>query len=200
MTISRQYGCHGYFLGLLLVDLFNNEPAEKETWRVYQREIVERLSRETDLAPEMLERLRHERPRMLVDFFRNISTNRSLGAYEVRNRIADIIRGLAYEGHCIVIGMGGAGATAGISNGLRVRLEAPKDWRVEQVVETEGLSPIEARLLLQKLDNERDTLRQIYSLRFPREPAFDLVYDCSTFSLAQITKHVIQALKLKNMV
>ena len=198
LTLSRQYGCHGYFLGQLLVDMLNNEPTQRNTWHVYQREILDHLAQESDVAADVLNRLRRERPRMLVDFFRNLSGKRP-GGYEIRNRIANIIRGLAYEGHAILIGMGGAGATADIGNGLRVRLEAPREWRVEKVVESEGVSPVKAGLMLQKHDKERDQLRQVYAVRFPREPSFDLVYDCSTFSLSQMTQHIIQAMKLKKM-
>jgi len=200
LTISRQYGCHGYFLGLLLVDMLNNEPGQKVGWKVYQREIVERLSKETDMGAEVIDRLRRERPRLLVNFFRNLSAKRSMGAYEIRNRIANMIRSLAYDGHCILIGMGGAGATADLDNGLRVRLEAPRDWRVKRVVESEGISPVEAKLLLQKRDSEREHLRKIYDLKFRREPAFDVMYDCSSFSLAQITQQIIHAMKLKGLI
>ncbi len=200
LTLSRQYGCQGHFLGLLLVDMLNNEPGQKTAWKVYQREILDALSAETDLAADVLNRLRRERPRMLVDFFRNISGKRAPGGIEIRNRIANVMRGLAIEGHRILIGMGGAGATADIGNGLRVRLEAPIEWRVEKIVESEGVSPVEARLALKKRDKQRDHLAHVYALRFPREPAFDLTYDCSTFSLAQITQHIIYAMKLKKMI
>lgn len=200
VTISRQYACPGYFLGLLLVDLLNsNEPGEENPWRVYQREILDRLAQEANLPPEELNRLRREPPRMLIDFFRNIS-NKGMDGYEVRSRIAEVIRRAATEGHVILIGMGGAGATADLENGLRIRLEAPKEWRVSRIVDTEGMSPVEARLLLQRHDAERENLRRLYAMRFPREPVFDLVYDCSRFTLAQLTQHVLGAMKLRKMI
>ena len=201
VTISRQYGCQGYFLGLLLVDMLNtNEPGEQNPWKVYQREILERLASQTELPAEELNRLRCERPRLLVEFFRNLAAKRKLGGFEVRNLVAEVVRCMAWEGHVIIIGMGGAGATADMDNGLRVRLEAPKDWRVSRVIETEGVSPVEARLMVQRHDTEHEHLRQLYSMRFHREPAFDLVYDCSKFTLAQLTQHVVQAMKLKKMI
>jgi cytidylate kinase len=200
VTISRQYACPGYFLGLLLVDLLNkNEPGEENPWRVYQREILDRLAKDTNLPIEELNRLRREPPRMLIDFFRNLG-NKGLDGFEVRNRIAEVIRRAAVEGHIILIGMGGAGATAELQNGLRIRLEAPKEWRVQRIVEMEGISHVEARLLLQRHDAEREHLRRLYAMRFPHEPVFDLVYDCSTFTLAQLTQHVLGAMKLKKMV
>jgi cytidylate kinase len=201
ITISRQYACPGYFLGLLLVDILNsNEPGELNPWRVYQREILDRLAAEAKLPPDELNRLRRERPRMLLDFFRNLSNKGGMDGFEVRNRIAEVIRHAAVEGHVILIGMGGAGATAELENGLRIRLEAPKEWRVTRIVETEGVSPVEARLLLQRHDAERDQLRRLYAMRFPREPVFDLTYDCSAFTLAQLTQHVLHAMKLKKMI
>jgi cytidylate kinase len=200
VTISRQYACPGYFLGLLLVDLLNkNEPGEENPWRVYQREILDRLARDTHVPPDELNRLRREPPRMLIDFFRNLSS-KAMDGFEVRNRIAELIRHAATEGHVILIGMGGAGATADLENGVRIRLEAPKEWRVQRIVEMEGISSVEARLLLQRHDAEREHLRRLYAMRFPRDPVFDLIYDCSAFSLAQLTQHVLGAMKLKKMV
>jgi cytidylate kinase len=166
---------------------------------VYQREILDRLARDTHVPPDELNRLRREPPRMLIDFFRNLSS-KAMDGFEVRNRIAELIRHAATEGHVILIGMGGAGATADLENGVRIRLEAPKEWRVQRIVEMEGISSVEARLLLQRHDAEREHLRRLYAMRFPRDPVFDLIYDCSAFSLAQLTQHVLGAMKLKKMV
>jgi cytidylate kinase len=200
LTISRQYGCSGYFLGLLLVDQLNSLPGLRAPWRAYSHEILTRLSEETDVAAEILNRLRRERPRLLVDFFRNVSKKRVPGAMEVRNRVVNIVRGLAYEGNAIIIGMSGAGATGDFPNGLRVRLEAPIDWRVHKVMESEGISASKARLILQEREAERQELHRIYAVKFHREPAFDLVYDCSSFTLAQIAQHVLYAMRLKGLV
>lgn len=200
ITISRQYGTSGYFLGQLLVDLLSTSATKNQPWRVYSHEILDHVAEETDVAAEVLDRLRRERPRLMVDFFRNISGKKVPGGLEVRNRIANVVRGLAYEGNVIIIGVGGAGATADLPNGLRLRLEAPLEWRVGKIVENEGISPVKARLLLKKREKEREQLREIYNLKFKRQPPFDLVYDCSTFSLAQIAQHVVAAMKLKKMV
>jgi cytidylate kinase len=200
VTISRQYGCSGYFLGLLLVDQLNSLPDLKDPWRAYSHEILQALADETNIAAEILDRLRRERPRVLVDFFRNVSRKKIPGSYEVRNRIANVIRGLAYEGNAIIIGMGGAGATVDMTGGLRVRLEAPLEWRVAKVVDSEGVSPAKARQQLREREAERDKLRKIYTIKYRREPAFDLMYDCSVFSLAQIAQHVLYAMKLKGLI
>ena len=56
ITISRQFGCHGFSVGLLLLDLLNEGADPDESWKIYHREILTRLATETDLAEDILER------------------------------------------------------------------------------------------------------------------------------------------------
>ena len=200
VTISRQFGCWGFSVGLLLLEILNEEFAVGHTWRIYHKEVLERLATETDLATEIIERQRRMKPRLLVDFFRTLGRKRVPSGHEIRNRITTIIRGLAIEGHAIIIGQGGAGATHDLPNGLSVRLEAPEDWRVKQIAFREGKSETEARMMIKQRDRERYYLRKLYQARFPRKPAFHLVYDCSVFTLAHIAQHIVQAMKLRKCI
>ncbi|MFP4104739.1 MAG: AAA family ATPase [Phycisphaerae bacterium] len=200
VTISREYGCWGFSLGLLLLEILNEEaePGE-DSWQVYHKEILERLATEANVGLEIIEQQRREKPRMLIDFFRSFKKDRVPSGYEIRNRTITIIRGLATAGHSLIIGQGGAGATHDLPNGISIRLEAPEDWRVKQIAFREGLSETEARLRLRAQEQERDYLKRTYESKFPRKPAFNLTYDCSEFTLAQIAQHVVYAMKLKGI-
>ncbi|HOF17971.1 MAG TPA: cytidylate kinase family protein [Phycisphaerae bacterium] len=200
ITISRQYGCWGFSLGLMLLDLLNDLVEPPTSWRIYHKEILDKLASETSMDAESLEKQRRTKPRMLTDFFRSLGKDRVPSGYEIRNRITEIIRSLATEGHVIIIGQGGSGATHDLPNGLAVRLEAPEDWRVKQIAFREGLTDTEARLRVRAREQEREYLRKIYEARFPRKPAFNLVYDCSVFPLSTIAQHVVQALKLLKII
>lgn len=199
LTISRQFGCHGFSLGLLLLEILN-DASDGATWKIYHKDILSRLATETNLDTEILEQQQKEKPSLLADFLRSWSRERLPSGFEVRNRITTIIRGLAKQGHAIIIGQGGAGATHDLPNGLSVRLEAPMDWRVKQVAFREGLSETEAKIRIKQMEEEREYLRKIYEQRFPRKPAFHLVYDCSAFSLAQIAQHIAAMMKLRKYV
>ena len=202
ITISREFGCWGFSLGLLLLDILNEEStAEEGFWKIYHKEVVDRLAEETNVDIEVLEQQRRTKPRMIAEFFRSFGRREEQipSGIQVRNRIGEIIRHLALEGHAIVVGQGGAGATHDLSNGISIRLEAPEEWRVKQIAFREGLSETEARLRIQAEEREKDYLKKIYRTRFPRKPAFHLVYDCSVFSLAQIAQHVVYAMKLKKV-
>ncbi len=199
ITISRQYGCYGFSLGLLLMEVLNDDADAEHTWRIYHKEILMRLAKETNMAAEVLERERRAKPRLFLDFFRALRGDRVPSGYEIRNRITSLIRNLALEGHAIVIGQGGAGATYDLPNGLSVRLEAPLDWRVKEVAFREGLTETEARLRVRAQERERAYLERVYAMRYPRKPAFNIVYDCSVFTLAQIAQHVVYAMKLRHI-
>ena len=200
ITISRQYGCWGFSLGLLLLELLNEElEEEQQSWQIYHKEVLEKLATETDTSVEMLEQQRRTKPRFLTEFFRSLRGEKMPSGYEIRNRIFKIVRGLAMEGHSILIGQGSSGACHDLDNGLSIRLEAPEAWRIKQIAFREGLSETEARLRIQAMEKERDYLQKVYETRFPRQPAFNLMYDCSQFSLSQIAQLVVHAMKIKKM-
>ncbi len=200
VTISRQFGCYGFSLGLLMMEILNEDAPPERTWHIYNREILERLATETNLASEMLDALRREKPSLIVDFFRALSMERIPSGYEIRNRITTIIRGLAIKGFAILVGQGGSAATSDLPNGISVRLEAPQDWRVKQIARREGISLQAARVKVAAMEEQREHLRQIYQAGLRRDPPFDILYDCSNFTLAQIAQHVVYAMKLKGIV
>jgi cytidylate kinase len=202
VAISREYGCGGFSLGLLLLDLLNEEADTEHTFQIYHKEILETLATETETTPEILERQRRQKPGLLANFFATLSgrKDRVPSGMEIRNRMTQIIRELAMEGQCILVGQGAAGATADLPGGLSVRLEAPEDWRVKQIAFREGLSEPQARIQVNEETEKRLYLRKIYERKFPRKPAFHMTFDCSVFSLAQIATLIHRALKLRKIV
>jgi hypothetical protein len=199
LAISRQFGCGGFSLGLLMLDLLNEETdADRPAFQIYHKEILERLATETDVATDILERRRRDKPRLLGEFFRTLGgkKDRVPSGMEIRNRMTSIIRGLAIEGHAILVGQSAALATSDLPNGLSVRLEAPEPWRVKQVAFREGLSETQAKLRLQEETERRDYLRRIYERKYPHKPTYNLTFDCEKFSLSQIAVVVLRAFRL----
>jgi len=200
VTISRQFGCYGFSLGLLLMEVLNDDAKAEHFWKIYHKEILERLATDTNMAAELLERERRSKPRLFLDFFRSLRKDRVPSGYEIRNRITSVVRSLAMDGYAILIGQGSAGATHDLPNGISVRIEAPLDWRVKEVAFREGVTETEARLRVRAKQRERAYLERVYAMRYPRKPAFHLVYDCSVFTLAQIAQHVVYAMRLRRLV
>jgi hypothetical protein len=200
ITISRQFGCYGFSLGLLLLEILTEDDEQAAAWKIYHKEILASLATETSMAANLLERERRAKPRLMVNFFRSLKKERVPSGLEIRNRITTIIRGLATEGHAIIIGQGGAGATRDLPMGLSIRLEAPYDWRVRQVAFREGVSDTKAKLRIQEMEKERAYLRKLYAAKNERHTPFSVVYDCSAFSLTQIAQQMVYAMRLRKMI
>jgi cytidylate kinase len=202
VAISREYGCGGFSLGLLLLDLLNEDIIEGQSWQIYHKEILENLASDTGLAMDLLEQRRREKPRLLSEFFRTISgkKDRVPSGMEIRNRMTQIIREIATEGNAVLVGQGSAAATSDLPNGLSVRLEAPLDWRIKQIAFREGLTETQARIHINEEMERRMYLQKIYERKYPRKPAWHLTFDCSLFSLSQIAVLVHRALRLRKII
>lgn len=200
LTISREYGCHGFSLGLLLLDLLNEELPSGPGWQIYHKEILEHLADETNMAQDIIEQEMSTKPSLIADFFRAFSKEKVPSGFEIRNRVTTIIRRLAIQGRAIIIGQGSAAATMDLPNGLSIRLEAPEDWRVRQIAFREGISEYEARHKIHEMEEQREFLRKLYELKFPRKPAFHVTYDCSVISLTELAQTIVHLMKIKRMV
>ena len=199
VTISRQYGCDGYELG----DLLHKKLDEREgqgVWRVFKKDILKQLAEDTGLAQEVIERERLTKPSLLRDFFRGMRGGGIPDGYEIRNKITIMVRTAAFEGHAIIIGQGGAAATADLENGLSVRIEGPREWRITRVSYREKLKRQAAIARIEEIEKQRKHLRKIYEEKNPREPAFNLLIDNSMFSIEEIADLVLFAMEQKKLV
>lgn len=199
LTISRQWGCGGYELGKILADRLNERDEEKR-WKVYQKELLRQLAEDTGLTEEILEKERKSKPSLLKDFLRGLKRSGIPDGYEVRNKITMMVRTVAFDGHAIIIGQGGTAATGDLANGLSVRLEAPRDWRVARICRRDKLDKPAALAKIAEIEKERQHLRQIYERQNPREPAFNLVFDNAMFSTETIADLIIHAMEAKGLV
>lgn len=199
VTISRQYGCDGYELGDLLLEKLKSRDGEQK-WRLFKKEILKQLAEDTGLTEEVIEKERHSKPSLLKDFLRGMRRSSIPDGYEIRNKITIMVRTVAFEGHAIIIGQGGNAATADLANGLSIRLEAPKDWRVARVSLRENLKKQAAMARIEEIEKQRKHLRKIYEEKNPREPAFSMVIDNSLFNIEQAVDLILFGMEQKNLI
>lgn len=199
LTISRQYGCDGYELGDLLLKKLD-ERAGEGVWRLYKKDILKQLAEDTGLTEEVIERERLTKPSLLRDFFRGMRGSTIPDGFEIRNKITVMVRTVAFEGHAIIIGQGGTAAAADLENGLSVRLEGPREWRITRVSYREKLSRQAAIARIDEIERQRKHLRKIYEEKNPREPAFNLLIDNSMMSIDQLAELILYTMEQKNLI
>jgi hypothetical protein len=199
ITISRQWGCDGVGLGQILVEKLNQRDPEQR-WKLCHKELLSQLAKDTGLAEDILEKERISKPNLIKDFLRGLTKNSIPDGFEVRNKITTMVRTIAFEGYAVIIGQGGAAATGDLANGLSIRVEAPRDWRIARICIREKLDKHEAAIRIDEIEKEREYLRRIYERQNPRGPAFNIIFDNAMFTNEQIADMIIIALEEKKMI
>ncbi|RKY04436.1 MAG: hypothetical protein DRP56_10040 [Planctomycetota bacterium] len=199
LTISRQWGCDGVDLCKMLVSKLNQRDPDQR-WKLYQKELLKQLAEDTGLTEEILEKERVSKPSLLKDFLRGLKKSGIPDGYEIRNKITMMVRTIAFEGHAVILGQGGTAATGDLANGLSVRVEAPRDWRIARICRREKLDKQAAVAKIDEVEKERDRLRQIYERQNSREPAFNLAFDNASFKNEQIADLVIASMEEKKLI
>lgn len=199
VTISRQYGCDGYELGDVLLAKLEEREGEG-AWRLFKKEILKQLAEDTGLTEEVIERERLSKPSLLRDFFRGMRGGGIPDGYEIRNKITIMVRTVAFEGHTVIIGQGGTAATADLENGLSVRIEASREWRIARVSVREKLKRQAAIARIDEIERQRKHLRKIYEEKNPREPAFNLMIDNSMFGVDDVAMQIMLAMEQKKLI
>ena len=199
LTISRQYGCEGFELGQYMLEKLN-ERDEERRWKMYYKELLKQLAEDTGLTQEIIERERLSKPSLVKDFLRGLKKSHIPDGYEIRNKITLMVRTIAFEGYAVIVGQGGAAATSDIDNGLSVRIEAPRDWRIARISIREKIDKAAAGAMIEEVEEKRKYLRKLYEEQNPREPAFSLVFDNSIFKKEQIAELIMQAMEQKGLI
>lgn len=157
ITISRQFGCEAYELAEKLQGLI--EARTGQHWTVFDKALVERVSRETHLSERLLSSLGDESKLFdsLAPLVRGWRTHDE--AYEVLARY--VVR-IAREGQAIIVGQGGAVLTQHLPNCAHFRLEAPLEHRVQSIERRLGVARAEAEALVAEHQDRRDRFIERY--------------------------------------
>jgi cytidylate kinase len=199
ITISRLYGCDGLELANLLVQKLN-ERDEQQRWKLYYKDLLKQLAEDTGLTEEIIEKERFARPSLMKDFLRGLMQQNIPNGFEIRKNITTMIRTVAFEGHAIILGQGATAATGDLENGISVRIEAPKEWRIARVCVREQLSKDAATARIDQIDAQRQYLREIYEKQNPRHPAFNLLLDNAVFNKEQMVDILLFILEQKGTI
>lgn len=151
ITISRQYGSGGRDVGLAL--------SKKLGIPYYDNELITMAAKESGFAPELFKNADQNASNSLL--FSLSMYGGSTGTFnmplgdQVFLIQSDIIKKLANEGPCVIIGRCADYILRDFPNNLAVFLHAPLDWRLERAVDSYGADPLRAKDFVIKTDKKR---------------------------------------------
>ena len=167
ITIAREHGSSGKQIGKLV--------AQRLGVPFYYKEMVALAAHESGLDREFISDIHKNAPEALRDLY--------LSSPVVRHAIAAqdrIIRKIADNGSCVIVGRAADYVLRNYDNVIRVFVHAPLDYRIGRVMEVYGDTPDEARRNIRRSDKARASYyRHISGKRWGKAENYELTVDSS---------------------
>lgn len=200
ITISREVGCNGLKLAKELARSLNEEKLIE--WKVLSKEIFYESARELNLDPEHVRKIFKQPDRYTFDEILNaFSYKQFKSERKIIRTVTDVVHSFAIDGFCIIVGRAGNIIAKGIVNSIHIKLFAPIEFRVMNVMENNPFSRQEAIEFINRIENERNAFRKLVSKEKGEENLneFDLIINRSSFTTKAIVDMIVEAVKGKNI-
>ena len=164
ITVGRQYGSGGRYVGRLL--------AEKLNIPFYDKELLTEIAKDSGIGKELLEEYDEKNSRSFL--FSGMSGGSMLADpnamyldMPLQHRIFlaqfDTIRRIAFEGPCVIVGRCADYILRDQENVLNVFIKASTEERVRRIVDYYGADPMKAEDILKKADKRRAAYYNYYA-------------------------------------
>lgn len=175
ICISREVGCGGVNLAKQLAAELDKLTFCKK-WRVVSKEILQESARELNMDPNKLRSYLKEGDRTVFDdILAAFSEKRFKSDRKITKTLIDLVSSFANDGYCIIVGRAGHIITRNIEKSLLIRLTAPLDWRIKQIMEKNKINLREAVEFIEKTEKERENFRRHIAGEHSKADEFDVV-------------------------
>lgn len=163
ITISRQFGSGGRTIGRLV--------AERLGYKFYDSEMIDEVVKSSGLSREIVEKY-DEYATHKSSFLYSIAVNSGIGGYhglsfadQVHIAQTNVIRELADEGSCVIIGRGADYVLRDREDCFHVFVRADMDFRAKRVLDIYGETDQKIENRLHDKDVKRSVFYRSFTLR-----------------------------------
>ena len=196
ITLSREAGAKGHELAHAILRSLEAESSPSlRGWRIFDREICERMLREGKLNSDIQVLLSEKYVSVIEDYLIEAFSGRSSQASRYYE-LFKTVRALALGGKAILLGRGAVCCTQDLVGGLHLRLVASERTKIDVLAKLEGLSQEQARLRAEELDSSRAKIAEVYFKRDIRSPAlYHAVWNVDKTPIPVIADFVVSWIK-----
>ena len=208
VTISRECGCSANRIAIKLSKILTGysflSAAKKDIeWRWLNKEVIEKAAIELEMNPEKVRDVfRGEAKMSIHDVSNAFSTEKVYDAdnQKVIDTVKTVITQIAREGNCVIVGRAASVVSKGIPRKLSVKLQAPLEWRIKQIMQVSNMTYTDARDYVFEVDRKRSLFVEHIAGRKLECADFDVVFNCATMSDDMIVDSIINILKNKKII
>lgn len=204
ITISREAGCSGNEIANELCSALSKKNRENDIkieWQWINKQILYSTAKELKMPELKIKYIfKAEKRGMMDDIFSALSSRYYKSHKTIQKTVVKIIKGYAAKGDIIIVGRGGVVFTHDVPNSLHVKLEAPLEWRVEQISRKHNISGDEARKYILDVDHKREKLLELLSEKKYTTNLFDVIINCSKFSKNELIDSILKIAEAKKVI
>ena len=205
ITISRDFGCQAKQISQQLAERLNEyylPIGAKNEWHLLSKEIIEKVAHELQTESNKIDYVfTFEKKSTVDDFILSLLSSKQYHSdWRVKDTIRKVVRAFAITGYSIILGRAGAQITRDIEASLHIRLVAPFDWRVKQVMERHQLTDKMAIRKVKEMDINREKLIKTFASEGHCHECYDVSFNMKYLSTKQVVSDIIHMMQLKKLI
>ncbi len=189
LTVSRDRGSGGTILAERLAERFG--------YTLLHRDIIDRICESSGYKRRIVESLDGHAKSQLQLWFESMLQGTYVDASDYVKALLEVIYSISHLGGVVVVGRG-ANFILGPERGFHLRIVAPRDVRVRNLMTREGYSEPEALREIEHRDRERaEFIRKVYGREIDDPLGYDLIINNLSISMEAVTSLVAAAAQEK---
>lgn len=190
IAITRDFGCHEEEIIPELEKVLG--------WKVYGKSLLNHIAEREELSRNFLETLDERKQTQVEDWVNYLIHSGAILQKDYVLKITRLMAAIVRNENAILLGRGVNFILNERKEGLRIKLIAPFDDRVKNIMQVRSLNMEEARSLVKEKDTERDAfIKTYFKVGSPAASEFDLAFNTSVVSTDLICATVTFVLKEK---
>lgn len=188
ITVSREYGSGGRYVGRLIAD--------KLGIKLYDKDFIQELAKETGLSEEYIEN--HEQKRTTLESLNNGYYVGLNNADELFIKEAELIKKVADKGSCVIIGRCADFVLKDRENVIKVFIYSDKKDKMKRVTEIYGLEEEKAEKEINKINKLRANHYKYYTEKEWSDPRnYDICINSDTLGVEKVSDLICEIVKEK---
>ncbi len=193
VTLARDKGCLGKEIA---ADL-----SRRLGWHVFDKEIVTYIAENSHVHESLVNELDQKAQGLIQDAVGRIlrmPEYASFGKEEYHRGLLKTLVYLATQGSAILVGRGANFALKGNSQGVKVRIIASREARLQRLMQKWKITMKEAQRRMQNDDEERRKfIRQCYGREFDDMHSYDIVFNTDGVSAQRVVSSILAFMSLQ---
>ncbi len=190
ITVSRERGSRGTYLAKML--------AEKLNYQLVHREIIDYIVEDSGVRRRLIESL-DEKIRSEIELWvEGVFKGKYLGKSDYFFHLMKSVLAIAQHGETVIVGRG-ANFILGLKKGFHIRVVAPLEKRMENLVEYKHFNVAEAKKEIERRDKERkEFIHTFFGKNIDDPTYYDLILNSANFQIEEALDLILKAFKSKS--